>query len=212
MAAAGAAEERASALIAKAEKKLNGMFSFGKGKYEEAAELYMQAAKQYQLAKNCTSPPPPPAKASGRRSIPSDSAPRPAPAPAVNQAAACYEKVVGFHNELGSVLEMAMAYKEAGSMYEKAEKPNGAPHDTSGFLAPVGTRTRALVPLPWPSWAARLRSRPLCALLHTLLLPIGLLRTPSLGPLPPHRVLPGARRGKESLRAGGTPVGVCQAG
>ena len=47
------AEERAAALIAKAEKKLNGMFSFGKGKYEEAAEYYAQAAKQYQLAKSC---------------------------------------------------------------------------------------------------------------------------------------------------------------
>lgn len=41
------------ALIAKAEKKLKGMFSFGNGKFEEAAELYGQAAKQYQLAKNC---------------------------------------------------------------------------------------------------------------------------------------------------------------
>eukprot|EP01043_Picozoa_sp_COSAG02_P084366 COSAG02_NODE_22212_length_760_cov_0.444781_2_plen_86_part_00 len=33
------------------------MFSFGNGKYEEAAELYGQAAKQYQLGKNCESPP-----------------------------------------------------------------------------------------------------------------------------------------------------------
>jgi hypothetical protein len=32
------------------------MFSFGNGKYEEAAELYGQAAKQYQLGKNCESP------------------------------------------------------------------------------------------------------------------------------------------------------------
>ena len=31
------------------------MFSFGNGKYEEAAELYGQAAKQYQLGKNCES-------------------------------------------------------------------------------------------------------------------------------------------------------------
>jgi hypothetical protein len=89
---ASAAEERALALIAKAEKKLNGafflgvallsslcvpprsllprlglsgvrssrwagMFAFGNGKYEEAAELYGQAAKQYQLGKNCESPP-----------------------------------------------------------------------------------------------------------------------------------------------------------
>ena len=50
---ASGAEERALALIAKAEKKLNSMFSFGSGKFEEAAELYAQAAKQYQLAKNC---------------------------------------------------------------------------------------------------------------------------------------------------------------
>lgn len=34
-----------------------GMFSFGNGKYEEAAELYGQAAKQYQLGKNCESSP-----------------------------------------------------------------------------------------------------------------------------------------------------------
>jgi hypothetical protein len=34
-----------------------GMFAFGNGKYEEAAELYGQAAKQYQLGKNCESPP-----------------------------------------------------------------------------------------------------------------------------------------------------------
>ena len=50
---ASAAEERALALIAKAEKKMKGMFSFGNGKFEEAAELYGQAAKQYQLAKRC---------------------------------------------------------------------------------------------------------------------------------------------------------------
>ena len=56
---ASAAEERALALIAKAEKKLNGMFSFGNGKYEEAAEMYGQAAKQYQLGKQCESPPSP---------------------------------------------------------------------------------------------------------------------------------------------------------
>ena len=54
---ASAAEERALALIAKAEKKLNGMFSFGNGKYEEAAEMYGQAAKQYQLGKQCESRP-----------------------------------------------------------------------------------------------------------------------------------------------------------
>eukprot|EP01050_Picozoa_sp_SAG11_P003217 SAG11_NODE_177_length_13334_cov_9.614280_3_plen_88_part_00 len=52
---ASAAEERAMVLITKAEKKLKGMFSFGNGKFEEAAELYAQAAKQYQLAKNCAS-------------------------------------------------------------------------------------------------------------------------------------------------------------
>ena len=57
---ASAAEERALALIAKAEKKLNGMFSFGNGKYEEAAEMYGQAAKQYQLGKQCESRPLPP--------------------------------------------------------------------------------------------------------------------------------------------------------
>jgi hypothetical protein len=56
---ASAAEERAQALIAKAEKKLNGMFSFGNGKFEEAAEYYAQAAKQYQLAKSCAQPSPP---------------------------------------------------------------------------------------------------------------------------------------------------------
>ena len=38
---------------------LAGMFSFGNGKYEEAAELYGQAAKQYQLGKNCECPVPP---------------------------------------------------------------------------------------------------------------------------------------------------------
>jgi len=91
---ASAAEERAEALIAKAQKKLNGMFSFGNGKFEEAAEFYAQAAKQYQLAKN------------------------------FDKAASCYEQVVEFHNKLGSALEMAMAYKDAGGMYEKAEKPN----------------------------------------------------------------------------------------
>lgn len=32
-----------------------GMFAFGNGKFEEAAELYGQAAKQYQLGKNCES-------------------------------------------------------------------------------------------------------------------------------------------------------------
>jgi hypothetical protein len=46
---------------------------------------------------------------------------------AVDKAASCYEQVVEFHNKLGSALEMAMAYKDAGGMYEKAEKPNGAP-------------------------------------------------------------------------------------
>ena len=30
------------------------------------------------------------------------------------------------HSKLGAFLECAMAYKEAGSMYEKAERPNGA--------------------------------------------------------------------------------------
>ena len=62
---ASAAEERALALIAKAEKKLNGMFSFGNGKYEEAAEMYGQAAKQSQLGKQCESRPLPPRAVGG---------------------------------------------------------------------------------------------------------------------------------------------------
>jgi tetratricopeptide (TPR) repeat protein len=112
---ASAAEERAEALIAKAQKKLNGMFSFGNGKFEEAAEFYAQAAKQYQLAKNCPC-------------LVCLAAPLTlVPAGAVDKAASCYEQVVEFHNKLGSALEMAMAYKDAGGMYEKAEKPNGAP-------------------------------------------------------------------------------------
>ena len=44
---------------------------------------------------------------------------------AVDKAAGCYELQVEMHSKLGSFLECAMAYKEAGSMFEKAEKPNG---------------------------------------------------------------------------------------
>ena len=66
---ASAAEERALALIAKAEKKLNGMFSFGNGKYEEAAEMYGQAAKQYQLGKQCESRPLPASSWGGPRNM-----------------------------------------------------------------------------------------------------------------------------------------------
>ena len=51
--AMAAAQEKAEMLIQKAEKKLKGMFSFGTGKFEEAAEMYGQAAKQFQLAKQC---------------------------------------------------------------------------------------------------------------------------------------------------------------
>lgn len=91
-----AAEERAIALVAKAEKKLKGgMFSFGNARFEEGAELYQQAAKQYQLDKK------------------------------FSKAAECYEQVVECHNKLGSALEMAMAWREAGNMYEKADNPQG---------------------------------------------------------------------------------------
>jgi hypothetical protein len=45
---------------------------------------------------------------------------------AVEKAAGCYELAVEMHSKLGSFLECAMAYKEAGSMFEKADRPNGA--------------------------------------------------------------------------------------
>lgn len=48
-------------------------------------------------------------------------------ATAVEKAAGCYELAVEMHSKLGSFLECAMAYKEAGSMFEKADRPNGAP-------------------------------------------------------------------------------------
>ena len=118
---ASAAEERALALIAKAEKKLNGMFSFGNGKYEEAAEMYGQAAKQYQLGKQCESRPPFPPEQLGspRNRLTSRCG-------AVEKSAGCYELVVETHSKLGNFLECAMAYKDAGSMFEKADRPNGA--------------------------------------------------------------------------------------
>ena len=106
---ASAAEERAMALIMKAEKKLKGMFSFGNGKFEEAAEMYGQAAKQYQLAKKCKLPKPCNRDNHSNRAV------------AVDKAADCYLKQVEFHNKLGSALEMAMAYREAGVMWEKQE-------------------------------------------------------------------------------------------
>ena len=53
--------------------------------------MYGHAAKQYQLAK------------------------------CFNKAAECYLKQVEFHRRLGSALEMAMAYRYAGLMYEKQE-------------------------------------------------------------------------------------------
>ena len=111
-----------------------GMFSFGNGKYEEAAELYGQAAKQYQLGKNCES-------SRALRSIreTESTASRPTDGSrvewaglrslaAVEKAAGCYELAVEMHSKLGSFLECAMAYKEAGSMFEKADRPNGASH------------------------------------------------------------------------------------
>lgn len=49
--ASSAAEEKAMQLEEKAEKKLNGMFSFGSGKYEDAAEFYGMAGAQYKLGK-----------------------------------------------------------------------------------------------------------------------------------------------------------------
>lgn len=44
----------------------------------------------------------------------------------VEKAAQTYELVVEMQSKLGSFLECAMAYKDAGSMYEKADKPSGA--------------------------------------------------------------------------------------
>ena len=45
---------------------------------------------------------------------------------AVEKSAGCYELVVEMHSKLGNFLECAMAYKDAGSMFEKADRPNGA--------------------------------------------------------------------------------------
>jgi hypothetical protein len=57
------------------------------------------------------------------------------------------------HSKLGAFLECAMAYKEAGSMYEKAERPNGAlclnaGHNTKGAQKPAGGCWRRRCPVP----------------------------------------------------------------
>jgi hypothetical protein len=53
------AEEKAHEIIKKADAKLKSMLSsfFGGNKYEEAEELYKQAANQFKAAKCCALPP-----------------------------------------------------------------------------------------------------------------------------------------------------------
>ena len=51
------------------------------------------------------------------------------------------------HSKLGAFLECAMAYKEAGSMYEKAERPNGAlPQRRAQHERPPKAGRRLLAP------------------------------------------------------------------
>jgi len=87
------AEEKAHEIIKKADAKLKSMLSsfFGGNKYEEAEELYKQAANQFKAAK-CW-----------------------------RDAGAAFEKAAECHLKLKSPHEMATAYQEAAVCYRKTD-------------------------------------------------------------------------------------------
>ena len=120
------AEEKAHEIIKKADAKLKSMLSsfFGGNKYEDAEELYKQAANQFKAAKCCALPPAAchVAGAHARTPLPR---PQAAMVPYVcragRDAGAAFEKAAECHLKLKSPHEMATAYQEAAVCYRKTD-------------------------------------------------------------------------------------------
>mmetsp|Transcript_1619 Transcript_1619/g.5269 ORF Transcript_1619/g.5269 Transcript_1619/m.5269 type:complete len:260 (+) Transcript_1619:86-865(+) len=85
-------EDRARALVEKAEKKLSSWSLFSSGsKFEDASEMYVKAANLFKVAK-CW-----------------------------NDAGMCFEKAAGCHLKCDSPHEAATAYTEAANCYKKTD-------------------------------------------------------------------------------------------